>query len=82
MYQPEHYAIVLAFMIVSMLCWGSWANTLKPSDVLTGSTTEPIIVHMPDADLCVEYYIIYRNHRHHKLAEGANRAHSCPGCGS
>ena len=29
MYQPEQYAIVLAFMIVSMLCWGSWANTLK-----------------------------------------------------
>ena len=29
MYQPESYIIVLAFMIVSMLCWGSWANTLK-----------------------------------------------------
>jgi glucose uptake protein len=29
MYQPEQYGIVLAFMIVSMLCWGSWANTLK-----------------------------------------------------
>jgi glucose uptake protein len=29
MYQPEIYAIVLSFMIVSMLCWGSWANTLK-----------------------------------------------------
>lgn len=29
MYQPEMYAIVLSFMIVSMLCWGSWANTLK-----------------------------------------------------
>src|SRR5271154_7150687 len=29
MYQPESYAIALAFMIVSMLCWGSWANTLK-----------------------------------------------------
>jgi len=28
-YQPEVYSIVLAFMIVSMLCWGSWANTLK-----------------------------------------------------
>jgi hypothetical protein len=52
-----------------------------PSDVLTGSTTEPIFVHMPDADLCVEYYIIYCNHRHHKRVEGANRAHSCPGCG-
>jgi glucose uptake protein len=29
MYQPEVYSLVLSFMIVSMLCWGSWANTLK-----------------------------------------------------
>jgi glucose uptake protein len=29
MYQPEVYGLVLLFMIVSMLCWGSWANTLK-----------------------------------------------------
>jgi len=29
MYQPEVYAIALAFMISSMLCWGSWANTVK-----------------------------------------------------
>ena len=29
MYQPEMYGIVLSFMIASMLCWGSWANTLK-----------------------------------------------------
>ena len=29
MYQPEAYAIVLLFMIGSMLCWGSWANTMK-----------------------------------------------------
>ena len=29
MYQPEIYSIVLAFMVVSMFCWGSWANTLK-----------------------------------------------------
>ena len=29
MYQPESYAIALAFMIVTMFCWGSWANTLK-----------------------------------------------------
>lgn len=29
MYQPEIYGIVLSFMILSMLCWGSWANTLK-----------------------------------------------------
>lgn len=29
MYQPETYAIVLMFMVFSMLCWGSWANTIK-----------------------------------------------------
>jgi len=29
MYQPETYAIALAFMIITMLCWGSWANTMK-----------------------------------------------------
>jgi glucose uptake protein len=29
MYQPESYAVALAFMIATMLCWGSWANTLK-----------------------------------------------------
>ncbi|HEX4005102.1 MAG TPA: GRP family sugar transporter [Acidobacteriaceae bacterium] len=29
MYQPQMYAIALSFMVVSMLCWGSWANTLK-----------------------------------------------------
>jgi glucose uptake protein len=29
MYQPEVYGIALGFMILSMLCWGSWANTLK-----------------------------------------------------
>jgi glucose uptake protein len=29
MYQPETYFVCLSFMIVSMLCWGSWANTLK-----------------------------------------------------
>lgn len=29
MYQPESYAITLLFMVVSMLCWGSWANTVK-----------------------------------------------------
>ncbi|NYF80767.1 GRP family sugar transporter [Granulicella arctica] len=29
MYQPEQYVVVLGFMIVSMVCWGSWANTLK-----------------------------------------------------
>ncbi|HEY4048607.1 MAG TPA: GRP family sugar transporter [Acidobacteriaceae bacterium] len=29
MYQPQTYTIVLSFMIISMLCWGSWANTLK-----------------------------------------------------
>jgi glucose uptake protein len=29
LYQPENYAIALLFMILSMLCWGSWANTVK-----------------------------------------------------
>jgi glucose uptake protein len=29
MYQPEAYGIALLFMIGSMLCWGSWANTVK-----------------------------------------------------
>jgi glucose uptake protein len=29
MYLPNNYLIALLFMIGSMLCWGSWANTLK-----------------------------------------------------
>lgn len=29
MYQPEGYLSALSFMIISMLCWGSWANTVK-----------------------------------------------------
>lgn len=29
MYQPEAYWVVLLFMIVTMICWGSWANTMK-----------------------------------------------------
>jgi glucose uptake protein len=29
LYQPQTYVIALSFMIVSMLCWGSWANTIK-----------------------------------------------------
>jgi glucose uptake protein len=29
MYQPEAYAAALAFMVASMICWGSWANTMK-----------------------------------------------------
>lgn len=29
MYQPQTYAITLSFMIISMFCWGSWANTVK-----------------------------------------------------
>src|ERR1700753_3033749 len=28
-YQPQTYGLALLFMILSMLCWGSWANTLK-----------------------------------------------------
>jgi glucose uptake protein len=27
--QPQSYGIALSFMIVTMLCWGSWANTIK-----------------------------------------------------
>src|SRR5260370_3426295 len=29
LYQPEAYGIALLFMIISMMCWGSWANTMK-----------------------------------------------------
>jgi glucose uptake protein len=29
MYLPETYHAALSLMILSMLCWGSWANTLK-----------------------------------------------------
>jgi len=29
MYQPEMYIVSLSFMILTMLCWGSWANTMK-----------------------------------------------------
>jgi glucose uptake protein len=29
LYQPQTYAVALSFMIITMLCWGSWANTLK-----------------------------------------------------
>ena len=29
MYQPQVYGISLLFMLASMLCWGSWANTMK-----------------------------------------------------
>jgi glucose uptake protein len=28
-YQPEAYLTALLFMVGSMLCWGSWANTMK-----------------------------------------------------
>lgn len=29
MFQPETYSIALALMLTTMLCWGSWANTMK-----------------------------------------------------
>ena len=29
MYQPETFGMALLFMILSMICWGSWANTMK-----------------------------------------------------
>jgi glucose uptake protein len=28
-YQPQAYIVALLFMVASMLCWGSWANTMK-----------------------------------------------------
>jgi glucose uptake protein len=31
MYEPKSYAAQLAFMLLSMVCWGSWANTLNLS---------------------------------------------------
>jgi hypothetical protein len=27
MYTPRTYPVALLIMLVSMLCWGSWANT-------------------------------------------------------
>jgi glucose uptake protein len=29
MYEPQTYGAALCLMIVAMLCWGSWANTMK-----------------------------------------------------
>lgn len=29
MFQPEVYWVALLFMVASMVCWGSWANTMK-----------------------------------------------------
>ncbi|MBN9554913.1 MAG: AcrB/AcrD/AcrF family protein [Alphaproteobacteria bacterium] len=29
MFQPDGYAVALAMMLVTMVCWGSWANTMK-----------------------------------------------------
>ncbi len=29
MYLPQGYEIALLFMVASMFCWGSWANTMK-----------------------------------------------------
>jgi glucose uptake protein len=28
-FQPQTYAVALFFMFITMLCWGSWANTVK-----------------------------------------------------
>jgi len=30
-FQPQTYLLALGFMLTSMLCWGSWANTIKLS---------------------------------------------------
>ena len=29
MFQPQSYSVALALMVVTMFCWGSWANTVK-----------------------------------------------------
>jgi len=29
LFQPQTYFLALSLMLVSMLCWGSWANTIK-----------------------------------------------------
>lgn len=29
MFQPQTYFVALSFMVISMICWGSWANTVK-----------------------------------------------------
>lgn len=29
MFQPDGYAIALAMMVTTMICWGSWANMMK-----------------------------------------------------
>jgi len=29
MYQPESYGIAFLMLLLSMICWGSWANTMK-----------------------------------------------------
>lgn len=29
MFQPQTYAIAFSLMFLSMICWGSWANTIK-----------------------------------------------------
>ena len=39
MYQPQSYAAVLCCMLLSMLCWGSWANTRK---LTTGASRQPV----------------------------------------
>jgi len=29
LFQPQTYVLALSLMLISMLCWGSWANTIK-----------------------------------------------------
>jgi glucose uptake protein len=29
LFQPQTYSIAFSFMVITMLCWGSWANTIK-----------------------------------------------------
>jgi glucose uptake protein len=29
LFQPQTYSVAFSFMLITMLCWGSWANTIK-----------------------------------------------------
>jgi hypothetical protein len=51
------------------------------NDKLTGTITDPIFVHMPDADRSFRYHIVYKKKDGtSKHQDGPFIAHSCPGC--
>jgi hypothetical protein len=51
------------------------------SDKLTGTTDEPVFVHMPETDAVFTYCILYKKkHGTHIHRDGVFKAHSCPGC--